>query len=104
VHFTFEKISASISSMNKVADSPQDPNMEIRTSCPDYNSPSSNSTLHKMEHDNCSDISSRKANKIAMTELSNSDMSKIKDNIANVDCLQEPPEDGMKIASSSGGY
>jgi hypothetical protein len=56
-----------------------------------------------MEHDNCSDISSRKANKIAMTELSNSDMSKIKDNIANVDCLQEPPEDGMKIASSSGG-
>jgi len=101
----FEKVSASISSLVKVADSPQDPNMELCTlQCPDYNITSSNSTLHKMKHDNCSDIRSSKANKIAMTELSNSDMSKIKENIANVDCLEEVPGVGLKITSSPAGH
>ena len=90
--------------MDKVADSPHDPNMEMHTlQCPDSNSRSFNSTADEAERNNCSDISSSKVNKVAITESNNLDMSKIKENIANVDCLQKPREDGMKIASSSEG-
>jgi hypothetical protein len=98
-----QKVSANASDMasDKVADSLHGPNVEMHTlQCPDSNSRSLNSTVHEAEHNNYSDISSSKINKVAMTELNNSDMSKIKENIANVDCLQKPPEDGTKIASS----
>jgi hypothetical protein len=59
---------------------------------------SSSLTVHETEHGNGSDISLGKANKVAMTKLNNSDMSKIKKNTINVDRLPKPPEDGMKIA------
>jgi len=97
-----QKVSANASDMasHKVADSLHGTNVEMHTlQCPDSNSRSLNSTVHEAEHNNYSDISSSKINKVAMTELNNSDMSKIKENIANVDCLQKPPEDGTKIAS-----